>query len=505
MRLLPLLLAITSCSVVQAGSPFLEVANQLIASPAGMGSVASQLAVGDDGTVFISWIEPGEKPGIRAFRVSAFDRKRRAWGAAKTVSEGADITLDVWSTPQIAVNSRGAIAALWYTTSAFGGESPSSSSQAVYSRSEDQARTWAPPIPLNPGSEANEFASLTALSDGRFLAVWLEPQRKAGSSESVQSLRGRILFMDAPTVLLDPRVCDCCATSVVGFPDGSALAVYRDRSDDEVRDISLLRFQTERWSEPRKLSFDHWKIAGCPVNGPAISALKTQAAAAWYTAAGDQPQVLASTSSDAGDVFLSATRIDDGHPLGQVDIVQLRAGTRFVSWIEAGATAREAAIWMRRLANDGSLSVPVRLAVTTRDRACGVPRLARLKDEDTSPAELLLSYTSVEGDVAHLTTRLLTIAPQQPDRLPCDRCPPAEERGSSVHGYIQQIDTQNPLVQMKYDLVPGLIPAGTRQFHVAPEERAAMKPGAEVFGRIEQRDDGWWLFGVRVVDRSTTR
>ena len=449
MRRSLLLFLLIGCAVAWAGSPLLEVTNRLITSPARPGSAASQLVTGDDGTVFMSWIEPGVKPGARAVRLSRFDSERNSWGAAQTIAEGTDIALDFWSTPQIAVNAEGAIAAVWYSMSSSTDQSHAPSSHAMCSRSDDQAGTWSPAIPLNPRSETNEFASLTALADGRFLAVWLEPGTAVGAGESVQSLRGRILFVDAPSTVLDTRVCDCCATSVVGFPDGSALAIYRDRSDEEIRDISRVHFQNGVWSEPRKLSFDHWKIAGCPVNGPVVAAMKSQATAAWYTAAEDQPQVLASTSSDAGEVFLAPSRIDDGHPLGQVGAVQLHAGTRFVSWVEAGATAHEAAIWMRRLSNDGSLSVPVRLAVTSRERACGVPRLTRLKDEDTSPAQLLLSYTLVEGGVSHLATRLLTIAPQQPDRPPCASCPPPEERGSSIHGYIQQIDTKHVLVEIK--------------------------------------------------------
>jgi hypothetical protein len=38
--------------------------------------------------------------------------------------------------------------------------------------------------------------------------------------------------------LLDGRVCECCQTSSASTPDGMAV-VYRDRSEKEVRDISI--------------------------------------------------------------------------------------------------------------------------------------------------------------------------------------------------------------------------------------------------------------------------
>jgi hypothetical protein len=51
-------------------------------------------------------------------------------------------------------------------------------------------------------------------------------------------------------VLLDGRVCECCATSAASTPDGIAV-VYRDRSKEEVRDISIVRLRILA----RRLSF----------------------------------------------------------------------------------------------------------------------------------------------------------------------------------------------------------------------------------------------------------
>ena len=40
---------------------------------------------------------------------------------------------------------------------------------------------------------------------------------------------------------LDGRVCDCCQTTAAITNDGPVV-VYRDRSDDEVRDMSIVRY-----------------------------------------------------------------------------------------------------------------------------------------------------------------------------------------------------------------------------------------------------------------------
>lgn len=499
-----LLVFAAGCSLAWASSsPVLEVTNQLIASPAQIGSVASQLATGADGSVFMSWIESAAQGKEKAFRVAEFASAKNEWRTAITVASGANLMVNYWSTPQLAINAQGAVAAVWYIQNEGTDADRYPTYYAMVSRSDDHGKTWSAPARLSTESTTNEFLSLTALANGRFLAVWLDAREKTGHDHGAnQTLRARILFSDAPDALLDSRVCDCCATSVVAFADGSALAIYRDRREDEIRDISSVRFQNGQWLEPRRLSQDHWKIAGCPVNGPVISAANARTAAAWYTAANDKPRVYVSASANAGEVFQTPSQVDDGKPLGYVDVVQLANGTRFVSWDEAGSTPSEAVIWLRRILGDGSLSVPARLATIARERMSGVPRLTLVKDaENTSPTQLLLAYTQVEGGQPHVTTRLLRIAPPQLERAPCATCPPEEERGSAVHGYIQSVDTAAGLAKVKHDDIPGVMPAMTMRFHVAPEELAGLKAGAEIFGRIERRDEGWWLFSVRVVER----
>ena len=47
------------------------------------------------------------------------------------------------------------------------------------------------------------------------------------------------------------------------------VAVYRDRSPEEIRDISVVRLVDGVWTEPAPVHADNWMIEGCPVNGPA--------------------------------------------------------------------------------------------------------------------------------------------------------------------------------------------------------------------------------------------
>ena len=140
--------------------------------------------------------------------------------------------------------------------------------------------------------------------------VWLDGRAAAMSLvHTTLDAEGRL----GPETALDARVCDCCQTDAA-VADGATVVVYRDRSDTEVRDMSVVRFAGGRWSEPRPVAHDGWEIDGCPVNGPAIAAAGRRVAVAWFTAANDKSQVKVAFSSDSGETFGAPIAVDDGRP-----------------------------------------------------------------------------------------------------------------------------------------------------------------------------------------------
>ena len=169
-------------------------------------------------------------------------------------------------------------------------------------------------------------------------------------------------------VLLDDRVCECCQTSAASTPDGMAV-VYRDRSEKEVRDISIVLLKNGQWSGPQPLSKDGWEIQGCPVNGPAISSAGQNVAVAWFTAAKDQPRVYAALSADDGATFGPPILVGDENLIGRVDVIALPSGNAFVSWVER--TSGRAEVRARIVRTDGSKAP----AIAVAESSSGVPRM----------------------------------------------------------------------------------------------------------------------------------
>ena len=47
------------------------------------------------------------------------------------------------------------------------------------------------------------------------------------------------------------------------------LVAFRDRSNQEIRDIHVARVEQGKWTEAVPVHADNWRIEACPVNGPA--------------------------------------------------------------------------------------------------------------------------------------------------------------------------------------------------------------------------------------------
>ena len=158
-----------------------------------------------------------------------------------------------------------------------------------------------------------------------------------------------------------------------------AIVVYRDRSEKEIRDISVVRFSKGRWTEPRTLTTDGWEIQGCPVNGPSVSADARRVAVAWHTAAKEIPRVKVVFSSDAGASFGQPIQVDEATPVGRVDVVLLTDGSALVSWLER--TSKGGEVKVRRVRPDGSRDHAVTVAESTAARASGFPQIVRAGNE----------------------------------------------------------------------------------------------------------------------------
>jgi Cu/Ag efflux protein CusF len=477
---------------------------QPLVSPAAAGSSAPQLVTATDGTVWMSWVETLGEDGHRLMCAS-FDAARTTWNAPREIARGRDWFVNWADTPQLAAGADGRLAAVWFVNNPSHEHDHHGSYRAWTGFSDDGGATWTSPVPLSQESQYNEFVSIVALPEDRWLAIWLDGRGKhVHPASDEMRLYGRVLGRDGPDELLDERVCDCCATTLALLPDGSAYAVYRDRSGTEVRDLSARRWRDGRWSGANGLPADGWQINGCPVNGPVLSRGGAGLGLVWFTAENNQPRVQATVSTDAGERWLMPQRLDrETMPLGRVGAVLLRDGSLWASWLESTGS-----VALARLAPNLEPGPVHRIAGSPKQagRAGGIPRLALVADASGPSAKFLLARTETEGSdqPPRISTHLITLAARADEAGEDCNCPrkPSQE-GHPVRGKIVRLLPERESVLMAHEEVPGVMKAMTMAFRVEPQLLQHLKPEQEVVGRMARRDDGrWWLFDVRIVKRA---
>lgn len=366
--------------------------------PGSIGSMAPDLSLAPDGRLLLSWIN--RQPGRRnALQFNTYTREGVWQSQPRTIAVGRSLVANWADVPHVRATPDGALWVQWLQADT---QSPSGY-DAVLARSRDGGMTWGQMTRVNNDRSGAEhgFAALWPIGNDRLGVAWLDgreqPAHGDGTHGAMQ-MRANAFDQDlerGEDVVLDPRTCDCCQTDVAVSARGPLL-VYRDRGDDEVRDIALLRFEGGAWSAPKPVHADGWKVEACPVNGPAIAASGMAALVGWYSEEGGTPVLRIARSGDAGDTFAAPMLVDQGKAvLGQVDVA-LDGRQAWVAWLredEAGQT-----LMLARYAPDLSKELQ-RLEVATlqgRGHATGSPRLVV---DDTGAS---LVWTDVIDGITHL-------------------------------------------------------------------------------------------------------
>ena len=241
-----------------------------IDSPAGLRSSVPNLVRGDDGKVYLSWIEV-DAAANPTLRFSVW--QGAGWSRARTIAAGEDWFVNWADFPSMAALADGTLAAHWLVKS--GPDTYAYDVNIVLSR--DGGESWSDPIvPHRDGVQTEHgFVSMVPLTAQRLGVFWLDGREMVGEGHAGggdMALRFTTLDADGtlgPEQVVDSRVCECCQTDAVRTAAGDVIAVYRDRSPLEVRDIGIARLSDGGIGDSEILHADNWRIKGCPVNGPA--------------------------------------------------------------------------------------------------------------------------------------------------------------------------------------------------------------------------------------------
>lgn len=375
MLFLVLGLFLFACNEKQPAS--FESPLQKLQTPADTSSMTPFLFTTDDGKVLLSWMET---KGDSSFLKFSFLHDS-VWDAPHTIASGR-YWFENWADfPSVCVGKNGNMMAHYLQKS----DSGKFTYDIMITWSADGGNTWSAGKLLHDDHQLAEHGFVTMLPYGdNFFVTWLDGRNTVSDEPmpaghdhhgmGAMTLRGAILSRDGNKLKeweLDDRVCDCCQTTA-GVTSAGPVVVYRNRSEEEIRDMGIVRYENGKWSEPGILFPQNWQIKGCPVNGPKMAVNGNKVAVAWFSAPQDTASVHLVFSNDGGKTFGSPVRIDEGRPIGRVDVTWINDDQVAVSWMENDE------IKLLAVSDNGKTGTVRSVAASSSKRAAGFPQHTKL-------------------------------------------------------------------------------------------------------------------------------
>ena len=384
--------ALSSCT---GGEPPVFDEPTPIPLPAGTNVVGPRFATGADGTIVLSWMQR-EKSGA-TLRFSTLELGR--WQTPTDVVTDAAMFVNWADLPSVTPLRGDYWVAHWLSKSA----ADTYAYDVLLAQSRDRGQSWGDPVRPHTDGTLTEHGFVSIHDSGDAAALlWLDGRKTISSGtvdsgEAAMTLRAAMVDSQGTLSneqLVDEIVCDCCQTDVAVSSLGP-IAVYRDRTVDEIRDIYVSRFVDGQWQPGVAIADDGWQISACPVNGPAIAAEGKLVAIAWFSAANDNPVVRAALSTNGGRTFKKPVEIARRRTSGHVGVATIDRSSVAVSWVESDNRGTNA-INIRALTTAGLLG-PVETVGRT-DLLRVYPQLARSDDK------LVLAWTDEISDVTEIVS-----------------------------------------------------------------------------------------------------
>lgn len=345
------------------------VTNQIewLTLPAEGNSGLPYLENGLDGVLRCSWVETSGDTAT--LKYSEFLNNQ--WNSPEEVASGTDWFVNWADYPKVSASENNMIAHYLQKST------PDTYTYDVKAKIRNESG-WSKPFKVHSDTTKTEhgFVSIIPMAGDQFRLFWLDGRNTTGAHAGAMTLRTALIDEKgdiSDRTLLDNRVCDCCSTSAASTKNGPIVA-YRDRSDEEIRDIYISQLQQGSWSTPKAANNDLWEIAGCPVNGPSLDALGNKVALAWYTGGQNKPRVQLAISTDSIQQDERLIVVDDKEPFGRVTTKILGSDQVAVLWL---ARNGEGAQIRLKIINDiGVVLKEMVIAETSGARASGFPQLA---------------------------------------------------------------------------------------------------------------------------------
>jgi hypothetical protein len=261
---------------------------------------APTIKTGRDGRVFVGWTAKtpnAEKPGASVLNLSVSSDGGKTFGAPVKVND--DLAPASHGMHSLAVGEDGRIFMAWLDERNLKAEKAETAEKTDFGRSgEIRLPGGFSVVKIHHNSNRSEKPSAEKKDEMKHEES--EPNSEvffAASSDGGQTF--------SPNKKLAGDVCPCCKTSVVAAPDGKVYVGWRQVLENKFRHIAVAASIDggANFEKPSIVSDDRWELNACPVSGASMifdGALKI----VWYTAgAAGKPGLYYAESKDGGRTF----------------------------------------------------------------------------------------------------------------------------------------------------------------------------------------------------------
>ena len=136
-------------------------------------------------------------------------------------------------------------------------------------------------------------------------------------------------------------------------------------------------------------------LSRMPFNGPALAENNGNIGVAWYTESNETPKVLLSISEDGGKNFAAPIQVNQGDPIGRVDLIPWEHGF-MASWVER---KKAESYLMMSYYKDGIVSQTFEIMSFNASRKGGFPIIEPSEDG------IIVAWTDVEKSKTRVQSR----------------------------------------------------------------------------------------------------
>ena len=320
------------------------------------------------GNLWVAWYNSGH------VYVSRSNDKGQTFKPPVTVNSSPELVYAKGENrPKLAFGNKGEIYVSWtqkLTEKRFSGH-------IRFARSLDGGKHFSDPITVNDHLEvtSHRFDALAVNKKGDIYIAWLDKRDLLAAKKINKKYNGAALYYAVSTNAgksfrknkkIADSSCECCRVVMAMDNRELPVIVWRHIYGDNIRDHGIVNFvKRDLAAKPKRLSFDNWKIQGCPHHGPAISIAKDGVYHnTWFNNATERHGLFYANSSDNGESFSRPINFGNyDNAAGHADVLSLGKKV-YIVWKEFNG--KQSIVFLKKSNDAGtSWSTPQQLATSS--------------------------------------------------------------------------------------------------------------------------------------------